>query len=162
MSKAAFSKKSYVDGDQIAPLHPSPQMTQMIPSLLLVEIDCFPLRLAKKPKKNHLQSRPAFNPKPVPTSSVSSSTLSTSSCAATTTSTLTSRAEPWNRKQFLQRLSTFANTRWHIRRTDVTPLICARFGWQCVGRNSLECTGCGTKVTYPTNKSCTIWTREMS
>jgi len=29
--------------------------------------------------------------------------------------------------------------------------LCARFGWQCVEKNTLQCSGCGTRINYKTN-----------
>lgn len=67
--------------------------------------------------------------------------------------------EPWNHRQFLKRVETFNSLKWHIRRKDVSPLFCARYGWKCVERNSLKCCGCGVNIKYQTNPS---WSNEIS
>jgi len=70
-----------------------------------------------------------------------------------------SQCEPWNLQQFLDRVATFSSLSWHIQRTDVTPLRCARFGWKCIHTNRLQCTGCGTKLEYQTNAT---WSRDIN
>ena len=60
-------------------------------------------------------------------------------------SSLSPQHEPWNHAQFLERVKTF-ETFWLVRRKDVTPLFCARYGWKCVEPNTLQCSGCGTKI----------------
>ena len=74
-------------------------------------------------------------------------------------SVVSPRGEPWNHKQFLKRVETFNSLKWHIRRKDVSPLLCARYGWQCVQINTLKCCGCNVDIKYQTNPS---WSNDMS
>ena len=86
---------------------------------------------------------------------------SKTSSSSSSSSSLAPLGEPWNHEEFLKRVETFSPLRWHIRRRDVSPLLCARYGWKCVhGQiNTLKCIGCGTIIKYKTNLS---WSNDIS
>eukprot|EP00484_Ammonia_sp_Unknown_P003203 CAMPEP_0197073020 /NCGR_PEP_ID=MMETSP1384-20130603/210390_1 /TAXON_ID=29189 /ORGANISM="Ammonia sp." /LENGTH=893 /DNA_ID=CAMNT_0042511845 /DNA_START=34 /DNA_END=2711 /DNA_ORIENTATION=+ len=92
-------------------------------------------------------------------SSASSSSSSSSSISSTASNLAPQRGEPWNHQQFLQRVATYNSLKWHIKRKDISPLLCARFGWKCVQINTLQCSTCLTKIQYKTNA---IWTTEIN
>eukprot|EP01083_Nonionella_stella_P209902 760416_1 len=54
---------------------------------------------------------------------------------------------PLNHQEFLKRVETFNSLKSHINQHNINPLVCARFGWQCISPNTLQCTGCNTKIT---------------
>ena len=97
--------------------------------------------------------------KKVPSSNrnvLTTTTTARSKSLSSSSSILAPRGEPWNHKQFLKRVSTFNALKWHIRRKDVSPLFCARYGWKCVQINTLQCCGCGTEIKYKTDRSWSI------
>eukprot|EP01083_Nonionella_stella_P059212 154950_1 len=74
-------------------------------------------------------------------------------------SSVSIRIEPWNHNHFLQRVQTFNSLKWHIKRKDITPLLCARYGWECIHKNTLQCNGCKTKINYKTNP---LWSKDIN
>mmetsp|Transcript_34820 Transcript_34820/g.30655 ORF Transcript_34820/g.30655 Transcript_34820/m.30655 type:complete len:473 (-) Transcript_34820:456-1874(-) len=84
---------------------------------------------------------------------------SKSKSSSSSSSSLAPRGEPWNHEAFLKRVETFNSLKWHIRRKDVSPLFIARYGWKCVGKNNLQCCGCGVNIQYKTNPS---WSNDIN
>ncbi|GFO15447.1 nuclear-interacting partner of alk-like [Plakobranchus ocellatus] len=47
-------------------------------------------------------------------------------------------------KSFLKRLETFSASTWFSKPAELSPLICARYGWENVDFDMLQCVGCKT------------------
>ncbi|XP_069101680.1 zinc finger C3HC-type protein 1-like [Argopecten irradians] len=54
---------------------------------------------------------------------------------------------PWSREAYFQRVSTFTTFNWFAKPVDLSPLVCARYGWQVIETDMLECVGCKAKLS---------------
>jgi len=54
--------------------------------------------------------------------------------------------EPWNQVSFFRRAKTFSRLNWFSMPVELSPLQCARYGWQCVGRNLMSCECCSANL----------------
>eukprot|EP00656_Telonema_subtile_P026166 TRINITY_DN2814_c0_g1_i1.p1 TRINITY_DN2814_c0_g1~~TRINITY_DN2814_c0_g1_i1.p1 ORF type:complete len:330 (-),score=51.28 TRINITY_DN2814_c0_g1_i1:149-1138(-) len=60
------------------------------------------------------------------------------------------QCRPWDRTDFLQRLSTFKSYRWFAKPSALSPVECARHGWSNSGVDSLMCGVCSTSLVMAT------------
>jgi hypothetical protein len=54
---------------------------------------------------------------------------------------------PWSRRDFLSRVESYSPIKWFSKSPALSPLVCARFGWICVGADSLQCVSCEASVS---------------
>ncbi|ERN07763.1 uncharacterized protein LOC18435993 [Amborella trichopoda] len=62
---------------------------------------------------------------------------------------------PWDRGDFLRRLSTFKAVTWFAKPKIVNPVNCARRGWINVERDTIACEACGARLLFCTPSSWT-------
>ena len=58
------------------------------------------------------------------------------------------RESPWSCNSYLQRVQTYSTCLWFGKPERLSPLQCARWGWTCVGLDTLRCTTCRGRVYF--------------
>ncbi|XP_060067539.1 zinc finger C3HC-type protein 1-like [Ylistrum balloti] len=54
---------------------------------------------------------------------------------------------PRSREAYFQRVNTFTTFNWFAKPVDLSPLVCARYGWQVIDSDMLGCVGCKAKLS---------------
>ncbi|OWF43574.1 nuclear-interacting partner of ALK-like [Mizuhopecten yessoensis] len=54
---------------------------------------------------------------------------------------------PRSREAYFQRVHTFTTFNWFAKPVDLSPLVCARYGWQVIETDMLGCVGCKAKLS---------------
>ncbi|XP_033746083.1 nuclear-interacting partner of ALK-like [Pecten maximus] len=54
---------------------------------------------------------------------------------------------PRSREAYFQRVNTFTTFNWFAKPVDLSPLVCARYGWQVIESDMLGCVGCKAKLS---------------
>lgn len=85
---------------------------------------------------------------------------SAAAAAAEATSTDPTQSRPWSRDDYFARVKTFKPSYWFAPPRQVSPMVCARFGWVCSSTDALVCQSCESRITYraPVSDSDEEWT----
>ncbi|GMH41994.1 hypothetical protein BSKO_09913 [Bryopsis sp. KO-2023] len=59
-----------------------------------------------------------------------------------------STADPYSRSEFLARVQTYRPSTWFAKPAELSPLVCARHGWQNSHRDLLRCDFCGACASF--------------
>eukprot|EP01043_Picozoa_sp_COSAG02_P003751 COSAG02_NODE_94_length_37427_cov_79.161728_6_plen_663_part_00 len=98
---------------------------------------------------------------PSPNRMVSPTTVATTiTAAAGASSRDQTQCRPWSRDDFFVRVKTFKPSYWFAPPSQLSPMVCARFGWICVSTDALACRSCECRITYraPVSDSDQEWT----
>ncbi len=70
------------------------------------------------------------------------------------------QCRPWSRDDFFARVKTFKPSYWFAPPSQLSPMVCARFGWICVSTDALACRSCECRIAYraPVSDSDEEWT----
>ena len=55
---------------------------------------------------------------------------------------------PWDREQLMERAASFRSLYWFGKPRPISAMECARRGWRCCAKDTLECTLCGAKLVF--------------
>lgn len=56
------------------------------------------------------------------------------------------RCKPWSSSDFRDRLRTFKTGWWFAKPLELSPLVCARYGWHNSGPDTLKCSVCSAQI----------------
>lgn len=65
------------------------------------------------------------------------------------------QCRPWSRDDYFARVKTFKPSHWFAPPNQLSPAVCARYGWVCVGTDALGCRTCDRRITYRAPSSST-------
>ena len=84
----------------------------------------------------------------------------TTSSAASAAATDPRQSRPWSRDDYFARVKTFKPSYWFAPPRQLSPMVCARFGWVCDTTDTLACRCCESRITYraPVSDSDGEWT----
>ncbi|KAH3756809.1 C3HC zinc finger-like [Pelomyxa schiedti] len=68
----------------------------------------------------------------------------------------TGRCRPWDKADFAKRVSTFKLENWFAKPACISPLECARYGWQNSGKDTLHCHVCGSNAFFGSQESSVL------
>jgi hypothetical protein len=79
---------------------------------------------------------------------------------STSTASDLGKCRPWSRGDYFARVKTFKPSYWFAPPSQLSPMVCARFGWVCVGTDALACRSCDRRITYraPASDKDEDWT----